>query len=129
MTTRTPSIWLKAPALCQSIDKNQALVDGNKRLVWLSTKVFFAFNGYRLTASADDGERFILDLVARTPIFPGSPTGSTATARPRHHPTCPSSQPDDQTSWFVQSNTAGGGWLLLAFARQVRTFRCATIET
>lgn len=59
-----PTIWLKAAALCQSIDNNQALVDGNKRLAWLSTKVFLAINGHRLEADADDGERFMLDLVS-----------------------------------------------------------------
>lgn len=59
-----PSIWLKAAALCQSIDNNQALVDGNKRLAWLSTKVFLAIDGQRLTASTEAGERFMLDLVA-----------------------------------------------------------------
>ncbi len=59
-----PTIWLQAAALCQSIDNNQALVDGNKRLAWLCTKVFLALNGQRLEATADEGERFILDLVA-----------------------------------------------------------------
>ena len=34
-----PTLWLKAAALCQSLDNNQALADGNKRLAWLSTKV------------------------------------------------------------------------------------------
>ena len=59
-----PTIWLTAAALCQSIDNNQALVDGNKRLAWLSTKVLLAINGQRLEATADRGERFMLDLVA-----------------------------------------------------------------
>jgi death-on-curing protein len=59
-----PDLWRKAAALCQSLDNNQALVDGNKRLAWLSTKVFLAINGQRLNAIADDGERFMLDLVA-----------------------------------------------------------------
>ena len=59
-----PDILSKAAALCQSLDNNQALVDGNKRLAWLTTKVFLAINGQRLSASADDGERFMLDLVA-----------------------------------------------------------------
>ena len=59
-----PTFWLKAAALCQSIDNNQALVDGNKRLAWLSTKVFLAINGKQLMATADAGERFMLDLVA-----------------------------------------------------------------
>lgn len=59
-----PTVWLKAAALCQSIDNNQALVDGNKRLAWLSTKVFLAINGQRLMATADAGERFMLDVIA-----------------------------------------------------------------
>lgn len=59
-----PTLWPKAAALCQSIDNNQALVDGNKRLAWLATKVFLAVNGQRFHASPDEGERFMLDLVA-----------------------------------------------------------------
>lgn len=59
-----PTVWLKAAALCQSIDNSQSLVDGNKRLAWSATKVFLAINGHRLRASADDGEAFILELVA-----------------------------------------------------------------
>ncbi len=58
------SLWTKAAAMCQSIDNNQSLVDGNKRLAWLVTKVFLALNGQRLVATADDGERFMLDVVA-----------------------------------------------------------------
>lgn len=59
-----PSIWFKAAALCESVDNNQALVDGNKRLAWLSTKVFLAINGLRLEATVEEGERFMLDVVA-----------------------------------------------------------------
>jgi death-on-curing protein len=59
-----PGLWLKAAALCQSLDNNQALVDGNKRLTWLTTKVFLAINGRQLRAPADDGERFMVELVA-----------------------------------------------------------------
>lgn len=58
------TIWDKAAALCQSIDNNQSLVDGNKRLAWLVTKVFLAINGQHLEATADAGEHFMLDLVA-----------------------------------------------------------------
>lgn len=59
-----PTLWQKAAALCQSLDNNQALVDGNKRLAWLTTKVFLALNGQRLAARPDDGERYMLELVA-----------------------------------------------------------------
>jgi death on curing protein len=58
-----PDLFMKAAALCQSLDHNQSLIDGNKRLAWLSTKVFLALNGHTLTASADDGEAFMLGLV------------------------------------------------------------------
>lgn len=57
------SLWEKAAALCQSIDRNQALVDGNKRLAWLVTKVFLRINGQHLVVSAEEGERFFLEIV------------------------------------------------------------------
>ena len=36
----------KAAALLHSMTKNHALVDGNKRLAWLSTVVFCDLNGF-----------------------------------------------------------------------------------
>ena len=39
-----PSLDLKAAALLHSIARNQALVDGNKRLAWLATVVFLDLN-------------------------------------------------------------------------------------
>ncbi len=61
-----PDLWSKAAALCQSLDNNQALVDGNTRLAWLTTKVFLAINGQQVHASADDGERYMLDSLQGT---------------------------------------------------------------
>ena len=58
------TLWDKAAALCQSVDNNQSLVDGNKRLAWLVTKVFLAINGQRLETTADAGERFMAEVVA-----------------------------------------------------------------
>ena len=40
-----PDIWAKAAALLQSVVKNHALVDGNKRLGWLATATFLEING------------------------------------------------------------------------------------
>jgi len=40
-----PDLWTKAAALLQSILKNHALIDGNKRLGWLATAVFLELNG------------------------------------------------------------------------------------
>lgn len=49
-----PDIWTKAAALLQSIVKNHALVDGNKRLGWLATAVFLELNGVDVTHVPND---------------------------------------------------------------------------
>lgn len=54
-----PSVDLKAAALLQSITRNHALVDGNKRLGWLAVTVFLELNG--LAPDLDDDQAF--DLV------------------------------------------------------------------
>ena len=47
-------LWTKAAALLQSILKNHALVDGNKRLGWLATATFLEVNGISVTNVAND---------------------------------------------------------------------------
>lgn len=55
----------KAAALLQSIAKNHALVDGNKRLAWLSTFVFLRINGFPLKqARSDDVVAFVEGVAA-----------------------------------------------------------------
>jgi death-on-curing protein len=49
-----PDLWTKAAALLQSIVKNHALVDGNKRLGWLATGVFLEINGTPVTHLSND---------------------------------------------------------------------------
>ena len=49
-----PDVWTKAAALLQSILKNHALVDGNKRLGWLATATFLEINGVRVTDVDND---------------------------------------------------------------------------
>ena len=62
-----PDVWTKAAALLQSILKNHALVDGNKRLGWLATAVFLELNGIKVTqASNDDVYELVLDVAAHT---------------------------------------------------------------
>lgn len=56
-------IWTKAAALLQSIVKNHPLVDGNKRLGWLSTATFLEVNGIGATSASNDD---VYDLVMRT---------------------------------------------------------------
>jgi len=55
-----PDVWTKAAALLQSIVKNHALVDGNKRLGWLATAVFLEINGVPVTGASNDD---VYDLV------------------------------------------------------------------
>jgi death-on-curing protein len=56
-----PTVALKAAALMESLARNPALVDGNKRLAWLVTMVFCLFNDMIVTApSVAEGEKFVL---------------------------------------------------------------------
>ena len=57
-----PDLWTKAAALLQSIVNNHALVDGNKRLGWLSTAVFLEINGVAISSADNDA---VYDLVIR----------------------------------------------------------------
>jgi death on curing protein len=55
-----PDLWTKAAALLHSIVNNHALVDGNKRLGWMSTATFLMINEVDLFAPTSDQ---IYDLV------------------------------------------------------------------
>ena len=60
-----PDLWTKAGALLQSIVKNHALVDGNKRLGWLATGTFLELNGVEVThVPNDDVYDFVIGVAA-----------------------------------------------------------------
>lgn len=60
-----PDIWTKAAALLQSIVTNHSLVDGNKRLGWVSTAVFLEINGRSVaTASNDSVYELVMQIAA-----------------------------------------------------------------
>jgi death-on-curing protein len=59
-----PDLHLKAAALFQSLARNHALLDGNKRLAWTACRTFLAMNGQWISAPED--ERF--DFVIRVTI-------------------------------------------------------------
>ena len=60
-----PGLWTKAAALLYSIVNNHALVDGNKRLGWLSTAVFLEINGVKISrASNEDVYDVVIDVAA-----------------------------------------------------------------
>jgi death-on-curing protein len=59
-----PDVWQKAAALMESLARNRALVDGNKRIAWYATWVFLHINGHRLSVGfdVDEAEKFVLDV-------------------------------------------------------------------
>ncbi len=59
-----PSVGLKAAALLQSVAANHALVDGNKRLAWLSTVVFLDINGCEPDLSDDEAYDLVVEVAA-----------------------------------------------------------------
>lgn len=61
-----PTVWTKAAALLESLVSNHALVDGNKRLGWLSTAVFLELNGASVAGAANDDVFQLVMRVAST---------------------------------------------------------------
>lgn len=57
-----PDLHTKAAALFESLVRNHALVDGNKRLAWATTFMFYRLNGHLLDAP----ENPAYDLVIAT---------------------------------------------------------------
>lgn len=60
-----PGLWEKAAALMESLGRNHALVDGNKRLAWTATWLFLGLNGHVLREPLDEdsAEQFVIDVV------------------------------------------------------------------
>lgn len=57
-----PTLALKAAALLESLVRNHALVDGNKRLAWAATEIFVQMNGQSI--ELDDDAVFDLVIAA-----------------------------------------------------------------
>jgi death on curing protein len=58
------TITLKAAALMQSLAENQPFVDGNKRIAWISGKVFLQLHGYTMHATDREGLELFVDRIA-----------------------------------------------------------------
>ncbi|MEL6894073.1 MAG: Fic family protein [Actinomycetota bacterium] len=63
-----PTTWLKAAALLQSVVGNHALVDGNKRLGWLSVAVFLEINDVSVAAASNDDVYTLVMQVAKAEL-------------------------------------------------------------
>ena len=59
-----PTIALKAAALLHSVARNHALVDGNKRLAWLSAVVFLDLNLHAPELTDDAAFDLVMDVAA-----------------------------------------------------------------
>jgi death-on-curing protein len=57
-----PEIDQKAAVLLESLVRNHALVDGNKRIGWLATVVFYGLNNIQLEAPDDDAHDLVIAL-------------------------------------------------------------------
>lgn len=55
-----PPLHLKAAALMESLARNHALIDGNKRLAWVATRLFLALNAEDVRVPAPEvGDEFV----------------------------------------------------------------------
>ena len=58
--TPLPDLFSKAAALLQSLARNHALIDGNKRTAWAAAWTFLIINGVELDDfDVDDAETFM----------------------------------------------------------------------
>ena len=57
-----PTLEEKAAALLDSLARNHALVDGNKRLALAAAIAFLGLNGRRLTFSNDEAYEFVIAI-------------------------------------------------------------------
>lgn len=64
-----PDDFTKAAALLQSLARNHAFVDGNKRTAWAAAWTFLSINGLALgDFDVDDAEEFINDVATQGDI-------------------------------------------------------------
>lgn len=55
------TLWLQAAALLQSLGRNHAFVDGNKRVAFALTAIFLRLNGHRIVVGAAEAESFLIE--------------------------------------------------------------------
>ena len=55
-----PDLFEKAAALLQSLARNHALFDGNKRLAWTAATVFLVMNGFEVLGEEEANLEFML---------------------------------------------------------------------
>jgi death-on-curing protein len=59
-----PDLDQKAAVLLESLVRNHALIDGNKRIGWLATVVFHGLNNIELEAPDDDAYDLVIAIAS-----------------------------------------------------------------
>lgn len=59
-----PEIDQKAAVLLESLVRNHALIDGNKRIGWLATVVFYGLNDLDLEAPDDEAYELVIAVAS-----------------------------------------------------------------
>jgi len=59
-----PDLDDKAAALLLSVVSNHALIDGNKRLGWVATRIFYGLNDIDLRATREQARELVLAIAA-----------------------------------------------------------------
>ena len=59
-----PTFAAKAAALMHAIARNHALIDGNKRLAWATTRIFCLLNRRDLDLTVDEAEALLVAVAA-----------------------------------------------------------------
>ncbi|CCH76659.1 Death-on-curing family protein [Nostocoides japonicum T1-X7] len=69
-----PEVDEKAAVLLESLVRNRSLADGNKRLGWLATVVFYGLNDITLDAPDDDAYDLVIAVATGTATYRESAT-------------------------------------------------------
>ena len=73
-TDAYPGIDEKAAVLLESLLRNHPLIDGNKRIGWLATVVFYGLNDIALEAPDDDAYDLVVAIASGTTTHQDSAT-------------------------------------------------------
>jgi death-on-curing protein len=57
-----PDLHTKAAVLMESLTRNHALIDGNKRLAWVAVVVFYGLNGFAVRAPEDPAYDLVIGV-------------------------------------------------------------------
>ncbi|CAL8980344.1 hypothetical protein PROP_03131 [Propionicimonas sp. T2.31MG-18] len=68
-TDAYPGVDNKAAVLLESLVRNHALIDGNKRIGWLATVVFYGLNDITLEAPDDDAYNLVIAIASGTTTY------------------------------------------------------------